>query len=51
MAEAEGFEPPCPCGQTVFKFYPLFVILLNAIKFNAINYLENALKTVVLLGF
>ena len=19
LAEMEGFEPPCPCGQTVFK--------------------------------
>ena len=37
LAEAEGFEPPWACTQTVFKFYPTFVACRLLLLFNSPN--------------
>lgn len=48
LAEAEGFEPPCPCGQTVFKFYFLFVFFRLLLLFNRPNYRKISVLTALL---
>jgi len=35
LAEAEGFEPPCPFGQIVFKFASRISIPSRGVLFNA----------------
>lgn len=48
MAEAEGFEPPWRCRQTVFKFYFLFVFFRLLLLFNRPNYRKISVLTALL---
>ena len=48
LAKAEGFEPPCPCGQTVFKFYPSFVACRLLLLFDSPNCRKISVLTALL---
>lgn len=48
LAEAEGFEPPCPCGQTVFKFYSAFVVFRLLLLFSSPNCRKISVLTALL---
>ena len=48
LAEAEGFEPPWACTQTVFKFYFLFVVFRLLLLFSSPNCRKISVLTALL---
>ena len=48
LAEAEGFEPPWACTQTVFKFYPAFIACCSLFLFNSPNCRKISVLTALL---
>ena len=48
LAEAEGFEPPWRCRQTVFKFYPASVACRLLVLFNSPNCRKISVLTALL---
>ena len=48
LAEAEGFEPPWACTQTVFKFYSAFVVFRLLLLFSSPNCRKISVLTALL---